>query len=432
MLILSVDTLRPDRLGCYGNRQALTPHIDRLASRGILFRQAYAQIPLTVPSFSSIMTGLYPKTHGSRENAMAMHPSVTTLAETLRAAGYRTAAFVSGYPLKRELCSLSKGFDLYQDRFSFWDGFKLFRFLERFGVVEFQLDRRADGVSRLSLPWIARHKGQPFFVWLHYYDPHVPYRPPFLSSVEDSATLQRLRRQQSHLWGRRESELTPQLIENMKTLYDEEIAFVDQDIGQITSFLENQGLGEKILLLFIADHGESFDHDYYFDHGDRLYESCIRIPAMLSYPGAVPQKVISDEVIQSIDLFPTILSLLKLSAPPSDGRNLFEKEGTLSQQSSSAYAELSRRALYPTRGDLWSLREGPWKLIYSPEGRPAELYHLLEDPQEMTDLSSKEPERTKKMVAKLVQWMGGKVRRSRRPPMEGLTREKLKSLGYLQ
>jgi len=432
ILILSVDTLRPDHLGCYGDPKGLAPNIDRLAPRGILYRYAYTQIPLTAPSFSSIMTGLTPKTHGARENLMTMYPSVTTLAEVLHAAGYRTAAFVSGYPLKRELCSLSKGFDLYQDRFSFWDGFKLLRFLERFGVVELQLERRADEVSRLSLPWMTRHKGQPFFVWLHYYDPHVPYRPPFLSSVEDSATLQQLRRQQRYLWGKRENELTPQLIENMKTLYDEEIAFVDQDIGQVVSFLENQGLREKTLLLFISDHGESFDHDYYFDHGDRLYESCIRIPVLLSYPGVVPSRIVLGGPIQSIDLFPTVLSLLKLSVPPCDGRNLFEKDGTPSLKSAPVYAELSRRVDYPTLGDLWSLREDPWKLIYSPEGRPAELYNVLEDPQEITNLSSKDPERVKEMEGKLIQWMGEKGKHSRSPHVEGLTREKLRSLGYLQ
>ena len=429
VILLSVDTLRPDHLGCMGYPKARTPHIDRLAERGLVFRQAYAQIPLTAPSFCSIMTGLYPKTHGCRANLTLLDPSVVTWAELLSKSGYETAAFVSGYPLKRELCGLSKGFGFYQDRFSFFDGFKLLRFLERWHLVELQLERRADRVSPLSIPWMRRHAGHPFFVWIHYYDPHVPYRPPLSPSADPS--LRRFLPRQQQLWGKKKEELPPGAAVTMEALYDGEISFVDEDVGRTLSFLESTRLRERTLIIFVSDHGEGIDHDYYFDHGDRLYESCIRIAAMVSYPGAIPERTVSERVIQSIDLFPTVVSLLGLPEHPCEGKSLFERNAFSEGPSSSVYAELSRRRGYPTLGDLWSLREGPWKLIYSPEGRLAELYHLSEDSQEATNLSSKETERTKEMTEKLVRWMSEKREPERLEP-EGLTREKLKSLGYLQ
>ena len=431
VILLSVDTLRPDHLGFLGYEKARTPHIDRLLSQGVFFRHAYAQIPLTAPSFSSILTGLYPKTHGCRANLARLDPSVTTLAEVLAESGYRTAAFVSGYPLKRELCGLSKGFELYQDRFSFQDGFKLLRFLERFGVVELQLERRADGVSRLAIPWMEHQAKRPFFAWIHYYDAHVPYRPP-LSSAEN-ATLRHLRRHQRQFWGKGKEVVPSGTLQAMTALYDGEVAFVDEDIGRILTFLEDRGLRERTIILFVSDHGESFDHNYYFDHGDRLYESSLRVPVAFSYPGVVPQHVVSEKAIQSIDLFPTLLSLLGVPKRSCEGKSLFEKVWLLSETPSSpVYAELSRRPGYPTFGDLWSLRQGPWKLIYSPEGRPSELYNLLEDPSEINNLSSKDPERVNKMKEILVRWAGERKEGSGQTWVEGLTREKLKSLGYLQ
>ena len=432
LILLSVDTLRPDRLGAWGYAKARTPHIDRLASQGLRWDQAYAQIPLTAPSFSSILTGLYPKSHGCRANLTRLDPSVTTLAEVLRESGYQTAAFVSGYPLKQELCGLAKGFHLYQDRFSFFDGLKLLRFLERFGLVELQLERRAPFVSRLFIPWMKRHKGKPFFVWIHYYDPHVPYRPPQRLS-DGGPWVGRLRREQRDLWGKGKEVLSPETISAMEALYDGEIAYVDEDIGRTLSFLEKEGLREKSLILFVSDHGESFDHDYYFDHGDRLYESSVRIPVIFSYADLLPEGAVSDKILQSVDLFPTILSLLNVPGRKSDGESVWKGgKVLLDKKSPFVYAELSRRSGYPTLGDLWSLREGSWKLIYSPEGRPPELYHLSKDPGETRNLSFQETERVKRMTKQVIQWMGEKRKKDGSIPVKGLAREKLKSLGYLQ
>ncbi len=427
IILLSVDTVRPDHLGCFGYSKNQTPHIDRIASEGLRFTNAYTPIPLTAPSFGSILTGLYPKTHGSRQNLTFLDPSATTLAEVLSRNGYHTAAFVSGYPLKRYLCGLAKGFDLYQDRFSFFDGFKLFRFLERWGCAELQLERRAGEVSRLSIPWMHRYRKGPFFAWIHYYDPHVPYHPPLSS---ESAFLRRLRDNQREYWGKTKKELPPGVLEGMTALYDGEIRYVDQDIGRILSFLDREGLREKTLLLFVSDHGESFDHDYYFDHGDRLYESCTHVPLIVSYPGVLPKNQVSAELVQTVDFFPTILALLKLDATGGEGRNLFEN-GIVRHQERLAYAELSRREKYPSLGALWAIRRGPWKLIYSPEGRPDELYHLSEDPDERVNLASQKPEVLQPMKEELIRWMGAQ-RKAPRIPIGGLSREKLKSLGYLQ
>ncbi|MFH1857514.1 MAG: sulfatase [Candidatus Omnitrophota bacterium] len=429
VILLSVDTLRPDHLGSLGYKNAKTPNVNRLVSEGFLFRQAYAQIPLTGPSFTSILTGLYPKTHGCRQNLSVLDPSFVTLAEAFKNLGYRTAAFVSGYPLKQELCGLSNGFYLYQDRFSFFDGFKLLRFLERFGFVELQLERRAEMVSRLAIPWMRRYKKDSLFVWIHYYDPHVPYRPPLLYSKENMKLRQETRHQR-YWWGKGKEAVSPEAVGAMTALYDAEITYVDQDIGRILSFLEREGLKKETLIVFVSDHGESFDHDYYFDHGDRLYESCIRVPLALVYPGVVPKGVVTDEIVESVDIFPTVFSILKLPTRDVDGKDLFVK--LLSKTIPQAYSELSRRGSCSTFGDLWSVRQGPWKLIYSPEGRPPELYHLGKDPGESVNLSSTEAERTKRMTEQLIQWMRPEGKESLPRPVGGLDREKLRSLGYLQ
>ncbi len=431
LILLTVDTLRPDDLGFYGSRTADTPHLDALAGKGTRFQQAYAQIPLTGPSFASILTGLHPRSHGARQNLMPLDPSLPTLAEILQDAGYRTAAFVSGYPLKREFCGLHRGFDLYQDRFSFFDGYKLFRFLERLGWVDLQYERRAEEVSRLVIPWLGRHPKNPFFLWVHYYDPHVPYRPPNPAGP-DGPFLSKLRNQRP-LWGKGKEALSVRLIEGMKRLYGGEIAYVDRDIGQLLSFLDASGLREQSLIVFLSDHGESFDHDYYFDHGDRLYESCIRIPVLFVYPGVIGENAVSEEVIRSIDLFPTLLTLLKLPKEPSEGESLFKEDGTLiTGRTRPVFAELSRRPGYPTLGDLWALREGSWKLIYSPEGRPPELYHLGKDSEELKNLSGQNRKQTRTMQSSLIRWMGKGSQEGRSRPVEGLMREKLRSIGYLQ
>jgi arylsulfatase A-like enzyme len=218
----------------------------------------------------------------------------------------------------------------------------------------------------------------------------------------------------------------------MMRLYDGEISFVDAELGKLLRFLQSQPFSGRTLIVFLSDHGESFDHHYYFDHADRLYESSLRIPLILSYPGLLPQGAVSKETVQTVDLFPTILSLLQFSqATLHEGRSLWPLNKALQRDIRPVYAELSRREGYSTLGDLWAMRLGHWKLIYSPEGRPPELYHLGLDPAERVNLAVQKKDRTVQMSRMLLQWMGGK-KSVPQLPVEGLMREKLRSLGYLQ
>ena len=423
LLILSVDTLRPDHLSCYGYQNMTTPVIDRLAAEGILFEQAVTPVPLTGPSFASILTGTYPQTHGSRQNLHPLRPEALTLAEHLRSQGYRTAAFVSGYPLRRSFSGLDQGFDLYQDRFSFFDGFKLLRPFERLGWITLQLERKAEAVDPLVRGWLTRHSSQPFFIWVHYFDPHMPYTPPCAGESGVPRSRQRL------MHGISKEAIDPETFERMLNLYDGEIASADRSIGRIVSFLKEAGLLDRTLIVFVSDHGESFGHDYLFDHANRLYDDTVRIALILRPPALLPKGVRFRPQVQSIDLFPTILSLLKIEGPAAEGQAI-----ALSQNhpfSPFAYLETEGHPSFPVERPLKGIRTERWKYIASAIDRQEALYDLSVDPGETINVAATHPEETVEFRVLLAEWMS-KGHPSPPPPLSEEQIRHLKSLGYLQ
>ena len=215
VLLITLDTTRADRLGCYGCAEAGTPALDRLAREGLRFTRACSHTPLTLPSHATIFTGRYPPEHGLRDN---MHhrlgKDTPTLATKLKALGYRTAAFVASYDLDRQF-GLARGFDVYDDRMS----------PPAKGDSVYERENRADVVADRALAWLAQNAGQPFFCWVHFYDPHAPYDPP------------------------------PPFNSNFRNPYDGEIAFMDSQIGRLLAFLDQRGLAERTLIVACADHG---------------------------------------------------------------------------------------------------------------------------------------------------------------------------------
>ena len=344
LLLVTLDTARADRLGCYGYTPARTPRLDRLAAEGIRFERAYATAPITLPSHASLFTGLYPFEHGVRNNGnFYLSDRYETLATTLKAQGYRTAAFVSAFILDRRY-GLARGFDTYDDRM---EGAQP-------QVLALEAERRGDRTALALSRWLEAGAAEPtpFFAWLHLYDPHEPYRPP------------------------------PPFREVFASRpYDGEIAFDDAAVASILDKLGTTGLLDRTLVAVVADHGESLG-----DHGEEthsmfVYESAIRIPMILWRPGRLPAGVVVREPVRAIDLAPTLLELLgapALKAP--HARSLVPLiEGRSAGGSPAVYAETYLPKFYMNWAPLRTIVDERYKLIDAP--RP-ELYDLVQDPGE--------------------------------------------------
>ena len=240
LVIITLDTTRADRIGAYGARDVETPALDGLAREGVLFEQAVAVAPLTLPVHSSIFTGRFPPEHGVRDNGgFFLDDKQITLAEVLKARGYRTGGFVAAYVLDSKW-GISQGFDTYFDDFDLG---------EAKGLSIGAIQRPANEVVDKALPWIQEAKDTPFFAWIHFYDPHTPYRPP-----EPYAT-----RYKGHP-------------------YNGEMAFVDSQVGRVVAQLKSMGLYDRTVVVVMGDHGESLGDHGEGQHGFFIYNSVTHVP----------------------------------------------------------------------------------------------------------------------------------------------------------
>jgi hypothetical protein len=303
ILFITMDTTRADHLSCYGYGRRTSPNIDRLAASGVLFKNAYTAEPLTGPSHISMMTSLYPQQHGAAFNGMHMatHPRPVTLAQILHHLGYKTAAFVSAWPLRRKITGLGKGFGKYNQNFSY-----------HYEMIN--AARRGDKVGKASRKWLRRNAHSPFFLWVHYFDPHSPYElhseyarlplvpnPPIPVATGIGKGLARTLR-----------------------AYDSEIAFDDDDIGKTIDLLDQLGLRDHTLIVFAADHGESLGEHGYWGYGDHIYQPIIHVPLIVSEPGVIPAGLVSSGDVSLLDIMPTILDYADfgISASWCEGRSL--------------------------------------------------------------------------------------------------------------
>ena len=278
VLLVTFDTTRADYLGCYGRRTARTPTLDGLAARGVLFEQCRTAAPITMPSHSTMMTGLYPLAHGVRDNGLFRLPeSRTTLAEILKARGYATAAATGSFVLDRRF-GLSQGFDLYEDRIrrayeNFWG--------ERASPKNtlFFDERPAEQVNAAILPWLRQNRDKPFFVWLHYWDPHQPHIPPAPYS-EVFAT----------------------------DLYQGEISYADAALGQVLGELKAGGVADRTVVVMTADHGEGLDEHNENTHSLLCYDTTLHVPLIVAGPGVAAGKRVRERV-GTVDILPTVLEL---------------------------------------------------------------------------------------------------------------------------
>jgi tetratricopeptide (TPR) repeat protein len=378
IVLVTIDTLRADRLGVYGGKAA-TPVLDALSREGARFQNVFAQSPLTLPSHSSILTGTYPTYHGVRDNGRFRLPAdMETLAEILKGAGYSTAAFVGGFPLDSRF-GLDQGFDLYDD--------SLGRSRSRVSFSE----RRASEVVASARSWIAGRGQNLYFVWVHLFDPHAPYDPP--DPFPDD--------------------------------YEGEVAYADAALKELLA-----AVSKDAFVAVTADHGEGLG-----EHGERthslfVYDSTLRVPWLLRGPGVAAGTVV-EESARSVDLVPTLLDLVGMneSCARCQGRSFVPALEGKSLPPAPAYAETYFPRLNLGWSELRSLRLGGWKYIEAPE---PELYDTNSDVGENRNLAASDPAKLEEMraeLAKLEEATTGAG--SNEELLDGETRAILRSLGYL-
>jgi arylsulfatase A-like enzyme/Flp pilus assembly protein TadD len=389
VLLITIDTLRPDHLGAYGYTKIQTPVLDRIAQNGILFRDAVCQTPLTLVSHSSIFTGLNPNVHGVRDNAyFTLSANHKTLAEYLKENGYTTAAFIGSAILDRRH-GLGQGFDWYSH-------------YQPTIIVGNESQRRAEEVVSEALDWLRKSNSQsPIFLWLHLYDPHSPYNSPepFRSQYANAP-------------------------------YDGEIAYTDHVLGVLFAQLEQQGFMGNAVTVIMGDHGESLGEHKEFDHGYYIYDATVKIPLIISWPGHLKARIVTQQV-REIDVLPTIAELVGFQANGAvQGKSLTRLMNGQQTVIQPAYVESYTPKLYYGWSELASIRNGDWKYIQAPE---PELYNLKNDPDEVHNLISEHPdearllsEQLKKMIA-----VGQKAQDQKAEAMDADRLEQLASLGYI-
>jgi arylsulfatase A-like enzyme/Tfp pilus assembly protein PilF len=370
VVLISVDTLRSDHVSAYGSRVVQTPNIDRLAHDGVLFEHAYSNVPLTLPSHTTIMTGLLPPEHGVRDNAGSrLSPSIPTIASLLRARGFATGAAVSAWILRRDT-NLSSGFDFYDDGVSFVEG-----------APTGDLQRDGAATVKAITQWIAGHRTRPFFAFVHLFEPHTPYMPS----------------------------------------YDADVARADGLVGEILDSLRAQSIYDDSLIILVSDHGEGLGDHGEAEHGVLLYREALQVPVIVKLPHSERAGTRVSAAAQLADILPTIAEVTG-TAPPTKlrGASLLHH-----LPSRVLYAETIYPQIHLGWSDLRSVVRYPLHLVSGP--RP-ELYDLGTDARETVDLRATR----RREAADLAHALETFPHPSLLPAsVDGEERKKLAALGYV-
>ena len=399
VLLFTLDTTRADHIGCYGYPQIKTPNIDALAAEGILFQNATAPCPLTLPSHSSMFTGSYPFFHGVRDNGgFYLEKEQVTLAEVLQQAGWATSAFVGAFVLDSRW-GVDQGFDYYYDNFDF----------AKYKKISLDSVQREGGeVIKAFFEWFGQNATKKFFSWIHLYDPHTPYEPP-----EPFRTQ----------YGGREY-----------GLYDGEIAYADSLVGRVLDSLREKSLLEKTVVVIVGDHGESLGEHHESSHGFFIYDATVSVPLIIRIPSAELRGKTVAAQVRNIDLLPTLCDLLGLPEPGDvQGKSLLPLvAGRTSGPDREAYSESYYPRYHYGWSELKSIRTSKYKFIQAP--RP-ELYDLSLDPREQNNIFGRESslaERFVRDLEKLEKRLSRKGIEHRGPQqLDDDSREKLMALGYV-
>ena len=465
VLLVSVDTLRDDRVGCCAGGVRLTPNLDLLAAGGTRFTRAVAPVALTGPSHVTMLTGLYPVRHGARRNGVRMNDEVETIVETLSRAGYRTGGFVSAWPLADIASGLARHFDHYDEDFSPYSWlpfdtervpllwlvdrtamFVSYRAVNTVPGTRFFGEYAERGGARTTaraIDWIGRQAGRPFFAFVHLYEPHTPYAPPLehIRAVDPgySGTLHRF--EARWMPDREERFRDPAMLARISALYDAEVAHADALVGELLGGLARLGRADDTVVVFTADHGESLaEHGNYFAHGKYLYEPTLRVPLLVRHPGGrfAGQRI--DDLVKLADIAPTLLEIAGVaSRAPFDGRSLVPLlsgerlgEERLARGSVSVGSEMQLARHY--------VRTRRYKLIWMVDLRTPrtgipfyeELYDLELDPGELDNLllaGATPPAVVDELRLEMRAWVAAD--RGRDAPLDPEVERRLRALGYL-
>lgn len=420
LILVSIDTLRADHLGCHGYSRPTSPALDKIASEGLLFEDVTAPSPWTLPAHASLLTGLYPSRHGVRSHSHCLPDDAVTLAERLEEHGFLTAAVVNSHNLC-EKYGLHRGFD-------------------DFTYVKEDLKQvKPSRVEDEALRWLLERRGERFFLFLHYYDVHSDYRSlpqyekqfvrPYQGNA-DGSTAQLLAYRYGHL------SLNRADIEHLLNLYDASIRQMDDGLARLFKFLEDRDLLDNTLLVITSDHGEEFLEHGGVLHGRTQYQEVLQVPLVMRGPG-IPQSTRVKDIASLVDVMPTILAMLGVPDPlPSDGidlRFLWEKvdvqpaprfifgEADHNNEVEGRRVEDIKRAV----------RHPRYKLHYDRLTKESQLYDLLEDPHEKFDVASAHTSLGDLLLDRLAEFMRVDKIGKASSPLTPQETETLKSLGYL-
>lgn len=438
ILLVVIDTLRADAVFGYGAPPSQTPTIATLAREGTLFTQARSTAAWTVPAHASLFTGRFPSRHGAHHEGHALAPEAVTLAELL-SENYTTAGFSENPHLKKEK-KFDQGFDLFRNT---WP--------------RRRRDRgRVPSTNRLALDWLDRQTGErPFFLFLNYMDPHLPYRPPhwlqarFVGQEVEPGKVEELAafgdsEAREFVAGR--LSLSARDLSILRQLYAAEAAFADRRLGEVIESLRSRGWLDQTLVILISDHGENIGDHGLMEHQFCLYESLLRVPLVLRLPGVIPASARRSDPVQLVDVFPTVLEAAGVPRsrwPEQEGRSLLGNsiaadrpviaEYMLPHEQQKIFSrEVPEFDFAPLMRRLRSIQIGSEKLIVADDGQ-FELYDLEQDPNERFDLAGERPERVRNLARHLAEWLdsGPSAYGLAETELSRETIESLRQLGYL-
>ena len=409
VLMIVVDTLRRDHLGCYGYERDTSPHIDRFAATAVRYDRAYSQAPWTTASIGSLMTSLYPSQLGIESDRSVLHSDQVLLAEVLAANGYATGAAIS-----HTFCS---------SEWNFSQGFELFDESSILGHRKLS----SPGVTQVGIEYLEQHKDEPFFLWLHYFDPHFAYNEhseyafgdggAYDGPVEPGMLFSKLNKLRRSL----DDADVAQLI----GFYDSEVRYTDDHLGRVLAKLDELGLTEDTLVVFTADHGEEFMDHGRLGHAKTLYSEVVHVPLIVRYPGGAPGVVTGP--VGLVDVFPTVLEVLGITTELALAGSSLQPGADGSITSRPVFTENARGN--PQRATI----VGTYKLVeHIREGR-FELYDIVADPAESNDLYGELEHPTDELKLQLADWAEMLARTDVKRQAIELTEtlsESLEAMGY--
>jgi arylsulfatase len=407
VVLITCDTLRADRLGLYGCERPISPNLDAFAREGVVYEEAYATSSMTQPALSSLLTGRYPGEIGCVPgNARILPSEVETLAERLVQERIDTAAVVSNWVLRR--VGAEAGDVGVQQGFAHFDDSMSRR--ERNRPV---FERTAGDTTDAAIAWLeaGARESHPFFLWVHYQDPHGPYTPPpdiaaslaqepspeteqlpFAESSSGQGAIPRYQR----LGAERGASVYRQR-------YEAEVAYFDREVGRLLDHLRSRGLYQDALIVFSADHGESLgEHDYWFCHGENLYREVVRVPLVVRFPAGSAELPApgpdgyrrQKRIAGHLDLFPTVLEALGLPPAPSRGLSLFAAE--LPDERTLAHV----LECPPEKGipRWWAASDGRYRVVWNEVDGKYRLFDIRRDPEERSDIADSDRDRIRRML----------------------------------